>query len=782
MFARHGLIRALGALGIVLMLAACSGARALKEGQQLIDHGQVHEGLARLQDATRLEPGNAHYRIRLLTAREKAVQGLLASAATAVAEQAYDKAESLYKQVLALQGDQERALQGIRQIDGLKRWDRLCHEAQAALSQRRWDTARARLRTVLAEAPSHAQAIKLSQQLDREAAVGKNETALAGAYRRPITVEFKDASLRTLFEIISRSSGLNFVFDKEVKTEQRTSIYLRNSTIEAALQYVLLTNQLELRVLDANSVLIFPATQAKQKEYVPMAVRSFYLSNADAKTVSNTLKTIVKVKDVVVDDKLNLLIVRDSPEVLRLVEKLVSLHDVPDAEVMLEVEILEVKTTRLQDLGVNWPGQLTLTPLSSRGGESALTLADLGNLNASRIAASVAGVTVNARLVDGDANILANPRIRVRNREKARIMIGERVPNITTTATSTGFVSESVSYVDVGLKLEVEPVISPDDEVSIRISLEVSSLVSQIQTKSGTQAYRIGTRNATTVLRLQDGENQVLAGLISDEERRSGTRVPLLGQIPLLARLFGTQNDDTSKTEVVLSITPRILRNVVRPDQGLMEFDSGTEANSRGRSSEPAGNLAPQLGSASASDAGSIRRASPVGAASASAAPALPSPAGTQSPAKRDSTSSNTEPVAVFEPSWRGLTQLKTGDEFTLDLVQTGPVSATSMPFAVFLDPKALELVSISPGDLFKGGVFKSESAGDGRINVTATAAAGPIARVEAGSSLATLRLRLVAPPGEQALVQLLTLSALDDGGRPLQPRLPAPHLVRALP
>jgi general secretion pathway protein D len=190
---------------------------------------------------------------------------------------------------------------------------------------------------------------------------------------------------------------------------------------------------------------------------------------------------------------------------------------------------------------------------------------------------------VHARKQDSDANILANPRIRARNHEKAKILIGERVPNITTTATATGFVSESINYVDVGLKLDVEPSVYLDNDVAIKISLEVSNIVSQLQTKSGSIAYQIGTRTASTVLRLRDGENQVLAGLINDEDRRGANKLPFIGEIPVIGRLFGSSSDDNQKTEIVLSITPRIIRNIQRPEAALAEFKAGTDSSLRSR-------------------------------------------------------------------------------------------------------------------------------------------------------------------------------------------------------
>src|SRR5262249_41618480 len=153
-----------------------------------------------------------------------------------------------------------------------------------------------------------------------------------------------------------------------------------------------------------------------------------------------------------------------------------------------------------------------------------------------------------------------------KNKEKARVHIGDKVPVITTTATSTGFVSESITYLDVGLKLEVEPAVFLEDDVGIKVGLEVSSISREIKSPSGTLSYQVGTRNTSTTLRLKDGETQVLAGLISDEDRKSVTQVPGLGSIPVLGRLFGSHQDTFNKTEIVLLVTPRVVRNLARPE------------------------------------------------------------------------------------------------------------------------------------------------------------------------------------------------------------------------
>jgi general secretion pathway protein D len=391
--------------------------------------------------------------------------------------------------------------------------------------------------------------------------------------------------LRQVFEIIARHSGLNFVFDKDVRSDGRTSIFLKNSTVEAAVHFLLVTNQLERQVMDGNTILIYPNSAAKLKEYQELTVKTFYLANADAKSIANTFKTILKSRDVVVDEKLNLVILRDSPEAVRLATQLVALQDVPEPEVMLDVEVLEIKRSRIMDLGVAWPQSLEFSPLIAASG-ARVSIDELRGLSSSVIGVAGVRATVNANKTDADSNTLANPRIRVRNKEKAKVVIGEKVPNITSTVspgTTGNFLSQAINYVDVGLTLNVEPTIYLNNEVGIRISLEVSNLISEVKTDTGSIAYRIGTRSATTMLQLKDGENQVLAGLLNSEERSSGNKVPGVGSLPILGRLFGSTHDANDKTEIVLSITPHLVRTIQRPPAGASEFGAGTEASFRRR-------------------------------------------------------------------------------------------------------------------------------------------------------------------------------------------------------
>ena len=527
-------------------------------------------------------PDSAEAHLAALHAREEAVRQRLAQADAAEAAGRSGEATALYNEVLALSPSDERARAGLRHQERDTVHARAIAEAQAYAQQGKADAALAALRPVLEEDPKQPVALKMQMDLEgwrAQPAVPLAQLQLNAAFHKSVSLEFRDAPLREVFEVLSRSSGLNFVMDRDVHADQRTTMFMRNSTVADVLSLVLATNQLERRIVDGSTVLIYPATPAKVHDYQALTMRTLSLDNADAKTVAQTLRTLLKMRDVVVLEKQNAVVIRDTPEAIRLAERLAKLQDVPEAEVMLEVEILEVQRSSLLNLGVQWPGQVSLAPLSRTSG-GPLTVSDLHHLSGSTVSASVDPMTLSASNTLGDVKLLANPRIRTLNHEKAQILVGQRVPTVTTT-TSTGVVSNSVQYIDVGLKLNVEPSIGGDGEVSIRLGLEVSSVTNTNKLNDGTVTYELGTRAVSTLLRLHDGENQVLAGLINNQQSKSSVRVPLLGDIPLLGRLFGGNTDNKTQSEIVLSITPHIVRAVQRLDASLAEFDAGTEGSLR---------------------------------------------------------------------------------------------------------------------------------------------------------------------------------------------------------
>jgi general secretion pathway protein D len=792
-------------LAVAVLLGGCAAQTAFREGQTLLAEDRVDAGLAKIQEAITLDPASAEYRIAYARAQERALNTSLGRAERALAEARYEEADVAYRRSLVLQPGNERALAGLRLIETARRHEALYQEAELAWAQKNAEGALARLRAILAANARHERALALQRVIEENTARVVKESGLTAAFRKPITIEFRDTPLKTVFEVISRTSGLNFVFDKDVRVDQKATIFLRNSTIESAINVLLMTHQLEQRVMDGNSILIYPNVPAKQKEYQALVVKTYYLANADAKTVATTVKTILKTRDIVVDEKLNLLMIRDTAEAIRIADKLVALQDIPEPEVMLEVEILEVKRSRLQTLGVNWPDNIALRALPVDG----LTLKGLGNIDSSTTGVTVGPVVIRANQLDTDVNLLANPRIRARNREKAKILIGERVPNITSTLT-VGFSSESVTYIDVGLKLDIEPTIYLDNEVAIKVTLEVSNIVDKITTKTGTVAYQIGTRTATSVLRLKDGENQVLAGLISDEERRTANKLPFLGEIPLLGRLFGSHSDDGIKTEIVLSITPRVLRNIQRAELYLAEFDGGTETSFRGRAEGggaapgallPTGRPGLVPGAPAATPGAPGNQPSLTGDSGAGARPAAASTqSGTSAPPQTNPLlpqsaggggTESASPVSALpavpaigsaQLLWQGPAQLKAGDTFALQLVMQADQPVVSVPLAISFDPRLLQVAEVSEGGFLRQGgaqtSFSYRVDPSGQVLMTATRSGSGGA--SAPDALATLSFRALAAGA--ARVELITVAPVGAGGSTLSAILPAAHALTITP
>jgi general secretion pathway protein D len=781
--------------GAIAVLVGCAAPRSYTEGQELLLHGQNEAAMARLQAAMQSDPRNIEYRLAFLTARDRVTRDLIDQAQRATARNDIPEAVRLYQRVLDFDFNNSRAREGLASIERDRRHAEVVKEAEQALARNDMEGVAIRVRQVLTENPDNAAARALQRRIGDDAPRTGTPPQLTAALRRLVTIEFKEAPVRQVFEVLSRMSGLNFVFDRDVRTDLRSTIFLRNSTVEAVINLLLLTNQLEQRVVDANTIIIYPNTPAKVREYQQLVVRSFLLATADAKVVANTIRTIVKSRDVIIDEKLNMVIVRDSPEAIRLAERLIFLHDAPEPEVMLEVEVLEVKRSRLLELGITWPGQATFTPLPSvttDGTTGQLTVRDLRNMNSSTIGVTIDPLTVQARQQVADSNLLANPRIRVRNREKARVLIGDRLPTITSTSTATGFVAETITYIDAGLKLEVEPNIFPDGEVAIKIALEVSNIADRITTRSGTIAYQLGTRSAQTVLRLKDGENQVLAGLIQDTDRVSGNKVPGLGTIPVVGRLFGGQADENAKTEIVLSITPRLVRNVQRPDASMALFEAGTEASLRNRAGgggEGGGGLFTPRPETPPTPGGTQQQQprTPTDPNVTQPLPGMPS--GTTDP----TTGTGTPVTPVTGPGsilgnaimlWQGPSVARAGTPFAAQLLMQSETPIVSLPVVIGFDPKVIEVVSVTEGDFMRQNgastTFSSkvdQANGQIVINITRQGQTGATAL----SSVVTLNLRGITAIDVTRLVTD-NVTAGGTGGTSVTVQTAQPYTLRISP
>ena len=716
---------------IASTLLGCAADRMHRQGLDLVGQGQDEAGLAKLEAAAKGDPDNLAFRSDLIQKRYQVLNRMLTSADTERAAGRAEQAGKIYQRVLQIEGENARAKAGLAGLEMDQRHSVALTQSSGLFMKRDYDAAQSVLRGVLLENPDRSEAKilqrKINEQLAHDALAGP---VLKPEFRKSVTLQFRDANIKMVVEALSRTSGINILLDKDVRADLKTTIFVKDASVEDTLDLILLQNQLEKKILSDNTVLIYPSNPAKIKEYQDLKIRTFQLVNADAKQMQVMLKTLLKTRDLYVDEKTNSIVMRDTPDAVRLAEKLIAAQDLPDPEVMLEVEVLEITHARLTELGIKLPEQIGLSTGSAPATTTVntlpgggvvtnttpvvpLTLTTLKNINGDSINVSSLNASIDLRRESGDTNILASPRIRVRNREKAKILIGDRVPvitnSITPVSTGTPVVTGTVQYLDVGLKLEVEPDIHLDDDVAIKVGLEVSTIVREVSS-GPTLAYQIGTRSANTVLRLRDGETQVLAGLISDEDRKTAQKFPGLGDLPLIGRLFSSHKNDAKKTEIVLSITPHLTRPSQRPDAGNIEFWSGTDSTLRSRPL----NMQPTSGAPAETSGGVNSRTAPAKPAGVTLAPA----AGVEGIAASDATASAAPTGAVVTSgiavetaapagppvvlSWQGPNQAQVGKEFSVSVRAETSQPLGTLSFSVDYDPAVLKIVRVAEGELLK--------------------------------------------------------------------------------
>lgn len=709
-----------GMLLSAALVVGCAADKLHRDGLAEVERGNYETGVSKLAQAVQHDPNNLTYRLDLAARRDASIQKLISAGDALRGSGQLDAAVSSYRRVLVIEPANQRAARGIEGVEADRRHAAMVADANKAFERKAYDAADAILRSVLNEDAGYGAAVDLAAKIN----VARGPTTVAPRLKTrdnaKVTLQFRDAPTKMVFEVLARQTGINFVLDKDVKSEGKTTIFVQEVPIEEAIDLVLDQNNLARQILSSNMVLIYPNTPAKQKDYEEQIVHTFYLTNAVPKDVETMLKSMLGTKTLFVDERTSVIVMRDTPEAVRMAEKLVASIDVPEPEVLIEVEVLEIARSKLLNLGITPPGSFTASASSVSGAKN-LVLSDLSHQSANTIGISSVSVTANALQTVGDTNTLASPRIRARNKEKAKILIGSRVPVITssTALLSNGTAnSSSVQYLDVGLTLEVQPTVYLDGDVAIKVGLEVSSITNTVVV-GGTQAYTIGTRNANTLLRLKDGETQILAGLIQDSDTRNAAGIPGLSQIPIVGRLFGSHNSDREKNEIVLSITPRIIRTQARPASDATEFWYGTETRSRstpfasvGFDTGPAGAAGGSVGGAGIPTAGP--RAS-IAQPIVPAAPAFSPPSPPAAPAGPPP-----HPTVTVD----GPGETAVGQEFDVTVRMATDIGITRLRGQLRFDSSALQLISATAGDLVPasaGSPNVDAKSGGAQLDVVAT-------------------------------------------------------------
>ncbi len=400
----------------------------------------------------------------------------------------------------------------------------------------------------------------------------------------PISLKFKKTPVLNVFEILSKLTGINFIFDKDIK-ESKVTLFMTDVKFDRFLDVLLKTNSLEAKLINRKTMLIYPNTPAKAKEYDDLYVKTFYLSHLKAKNAVAILTKILKSKDIIANEKLNSITVRGQKTNIEMAGKVIEANDRTPSEVVLNVEIMEVKRSKEKELGLSISDTITfgISETSSgiefdtsSGFSTMASIADISKITSQELYLSLPTATLKLLKKDGDTKVLAKPQIRVSSSEKAEILIGEKVPLRSNRKVQTdGTTTYDFLYQDVGVKLQVEPVINMFNQVTLKLSIEINSLGSNVGTVTDPQ-YAIKTRTTNTVLTIHDGDSVIIGGLIEDEDRTTIQKIPWVGEVPVIGKLFSSEDSELVNTDILMTITPVIIRGKDVPERNVSEFWSGS--------------------------------------------------------------------------------------------------------------------------------------------------------------------------------------------------------------
>ena len=438
------------------------------------------------------------------------------------------------------------------------------------------DSVRTQLRTKIAVAREGK--TELESLIDRSQTFQPPGLELPTDIKLPASLTFRDAGTRDVYTAIARLANINIVFDPQFR-DQPITIDLRNTTLPDALNSLSSATRNFYRVTAQRTVTVIPDTPAKRTEYEDEIVRTFYLSNSDVKETMDLLRIVIDNRRIGPITATNALSIKDTPERVEAAARLISAIDKARPEVVIDVELLEIDRTRLREYGL----QLASSGSAGINGQADanrddLTLRDLRNLTQSDIfLTNLPGLFYRLLKSDSNTRTLANPQLRTSEGMPAQARFGERVPVPVTTFSplATGGVAQqpitSFNYQDIGVNIDITPRTHHNGEVSLSLKIEVSSI-------SGTgfgDLPTFGNRSISTVIRLKDGETNLLAGLIRDDERRVASGIPGLSDLPVVGRLFAHNRRETQETDIVLTLTPRIVRVLDLSEEDLRPFRVG---------------------------------------------------------------------------------------------------------------------------------------------------------------------------------------------------------------
>ena len=554
----------------------------------------------------------------------------------------------------------------------------------------------------------------------------------------PITLRMVEDT-KVIYETIGKLAGINVLFDPDY-TSRRIKIELNAVTLSQALEIVALESKTFWRPVTPNTIYVASDTKTNRQQIEPQVLRTFYLSNLSGPTdmldVANALRSVLEISRVQQLPSQNAIVVRGTTDQVLLAQKLIDDLDKPKPEVIVEIAIMQVQKDKLKQLGIQppfttgasptitlqAPGTTTsssttsgTTSSSSTTNTGNLTLNDLANLDARDFAVTIPSMSVSMLMNDSTTKVIQNPSIRAQDGQKAVLKIGERYP-IATGSFQPGIggvginplVNTQFQYTDIGVNIEITPHVYPDNEVGLKVVMEVSSVINQTSIGGISQPI-IGNRHIEQDIRLKDGQVNLVGGIMEHSDVKAISGLPWLSQIPVLKYLFGQEHTEHTDNEIVFALIPRVVRGTDVNDVNNRTVDIGTANNIEVRQVQP------QISTTGQSSM-------PVATPPQQGAPTMPPPAQAPAPTAQ-TTPAVGGPILSFDPP---TINQATGSTFMVNVALNGAQNVFSVPAQINYNPKLLQLVNVSDGNLLSRdgqavALVHRDDPSIGSIQITAT-------------------------------------------------------------
>ncbi|MEM6457092.1 MAG: secretin N-terminal domain-containing protein [Acidobacteriota bacterium] len=553
-------------LGLValLLLTSCSGYQRYRQAQLAEQRGDWDAAVLHYLEIVEQEPDNIAYRASLMRAKIQAAQEHFQKGKRFAEAGVYERALVELRQAVELDPTNQYAESELR---------KLIEEMEALRRQ---------------SAPMSIEEMKASTRGARPQPPQLNPRS-----EEPIDLLFPEPTpVIDIYRALGKAYGINVLFDPKLK-DQQIPIELYKVTAQDALEILMRTVGHFYKVLDEQSIIIADDTPQNRRNYEDQVIQTFFLSNAEVKDVMTMIRTLIGAKNVAANEQLNAIVLRDTADKVKVAEQIILANDKAKAEVVVDVELLQINTSRLQELGLSLTANQVGASLDLGGDDVPLRLSDVEFLNANNWVLTVPSFLYDFLKTSAEAQLLAQPKLRISEGEKANLVIGDRVPIPTTTFNTSTVAGTNIvpvtsfQYQEVGIQIDIEPRVHHNEEISLQIKVEVSNISGQVEGSGGQQQPIIGTRTIESNIRLRDGETNFLAGLIRTDEITSGSGIPGLSDIPVFGRLFSNNRTDNQRTDIVLTLTPHIIRRADIREADLLPIWVGTESNITFRGGSP---------------------------------------------------------------------------------------------------------------------------------------------------------------------------------------------------